>query len=67
MLFEDDLPDLIGHEVFAHDHGNWQDDYRHEVPTLHDPGDNKFVIVAEEEGQILGNVGWPAVDYAKAL
>ncbi len=58
VLFEDDLPDLIGSEVFAHDHGDWQNDYRREVPTLHDPGSDKFVIVSEEAGQILGYVGW---------
>lgn len=62
VLFEDDLPDLLGPGVFAHDHGDWQNDYRHEVPTLHDPGNDKFVIVAEEEGQILGYVGWQLDD-----
>jgi ribosomal protein S18 acetylase RimI-like enzyme len=57
-LFERHLPEAIGPEVLAHDHGDWENDYRHEVPTLHDPDDNRFVILAEEEGRILGYVGW---------
>lgn len=56
VLFEDKLPELIGPDVFTHDHGDWQGDYRREVPTLHDPDDDKFVILAEEDGQILGYV-----------
>lgn len=57
-LFEDDLPDLISPDVFAHDHADWKNDYRREVPTLHDPDRNKFVIIAEDEGHILGYLGW---------
>ena len=57
-LFEEHLPEAIGSEVLAHDHGDWENDYRHEVPTLHDPEHDRFVILAEEEGRILGYVGW---------
>lgn len=57
-LFERDLPVLIGPVVFTHDHGDWQNDYRQEVPTLHDPEQSRYVIVAEEAGRILGYVGW---------
>ncbi len=57
-LFERHLPDAIGAEVFAHDHGDWEEDYRREVPTLHQPEHDRFVVLAEEEGRILGYVGW---------
>jgi ribosomal protein S18 acetylase RimI-like enzyme len=57
-LFERHLPEAISPEVLAHDHGDWENDYRHEVPTLHDPERDRFVILAEEEGWILGYVGW---------
>ena len=57
-LFERHLPEAISPEVLAHDHGDWENDYRHEVPTLHDPEHDRFVILAEEEGRILGYVGW---------
>lgn len=57
-LFEHHLPHLLGPEVFAHDHGDWESDYRQEVPTFHDPGNDRFVTLAEERGQVLGYVAW---------
>lgn len=56
-LFEQHLPEAIGPDVLAHDHGDWENDYRREVPTLHDPEHDRFVILAEDEGRILGYVG----------
>ena len=57
-LFEHGLPEQLNPRVFKHDHGDWQGDYRREVPTLNDPDSDRFVTVAEEDGQILGYVGW---------
>ena len=60
-LFEIDLPALLDPAVFAHDHRTWADDYRREVPTLHDPEANRFIVLAEEtdgDGSPLGYVGW---------
>jgi ribosomal protein S18 acetylase RimI-like enzyme len=57
-LFERDLPELIDPEVFVHEHGDWENDYRREVPTFHDPDSDRFVTVAEEQRRILGYVGW---------
>jgi ribosomal protein S18 acetylase RimI-like enzyme len=60
-LFEADLPGLLDPAVFAHDHGTWMDDYRREVPTLHDPDADRFVVLAEDpadDGRLLGYVGW---------
>lgn len=57
-LFEHDLPGLLSPAVYAHDHGRWQDDYRQQVPTLHDPDRDRFVTLAEEDGRLLGYIGW---------
>ncbi|MBA2726032.1 MAG: GNAT family N-acetyltransferase [Actinobacteria bacterium] len=57
-LFERDLPDLIGQEVFSHDHGDWKNDYRQEVATIHNPKDGSFVTLAEDENRIVGYVCW---------
>ncbi len=57
-LFEQHLPHELAPQVFAHDHGDWEGDYRKEVPTLHDPSNDRFITLAEEEGQFLGYVGW---------
>lgn len=61
-LFEQHLPDQLSRQVFEHDHGDWEGDYRNEVPTLHDPGNDRFITLAEEEAQLLGYVGWNITD-----
>jgi ribosomal protein S18 acetylase RimI-like enzyme len=57
-LFEMDLPAVLDPRVFAHDHGQWEDGYRREVPGLHDPDADRFITVAEGDGRLLGYVGW---------
>src|SRR3954447_23078626 len=57
-LFEQHLPGLVAPAVLAHDHGDWRADYREEVPSLHDPERDRFITLAEEDGRILGYVGW---------
>jgi ribosomal protein S18 acetylase RimI-like enzyme len=57
-LFEADLPEVLDPRVFAHDHGNWKEKYREEVPALHDPDSNRFIILAEDSERPLGYVGW---------
>ena len=44
--------------MFARQHGGWRDDYRKQVPSLHDPANGKYVVVAESDGSIVGYVGW---------
>ncbi|WP_329126116.1 GNAT family N-acetyltransferase [Streptomyces sp. NBC_01465] len=56
--FEESFRPLMGEVVFGIQHGNWRDDYRREVPELHDPGQHKYVAVAESNGRITGYVGW---------
>ncbi|WIB70216.1 GNAT family N-acetyltransferase [Curtobacterium sp. MCBD17_026] len=45
-------------EVTAHDHRHWEDDYRHEVPSLLAPDEGRFITLAKEHGKPLGYVGW---------
>lgn len=57
-LFEADLPEVLDPRVFAHDHGKWKEKYREEVPALHDPESDRFIILAEDNERPLGYVGW---------
>ncbi len=49
---------LLGDEIFHHQHGRWDQDYRDEVPTLHNPLVKRFVAVAEIDGTVAGYVSW---------
>jgi ribosomal protein S18 acetylase RimI-like enzyme len=49
---------LLGDEVFHHQHGQWEQDYRTEVPTLHDPGAGRRVAVAQIGAAIAGYIAW---------
>jgi ribosomal protein S18 acetylase RimI-like enzyme len=56
---------LVGETIFAHQHGRWADDYRAQVPALHDPAAGKHVAVAETSGgAVAGYVAW-TVDPAR--
>lgn len=57
-FYEDYLHPLLGDEVFRHQHGEWQQDYRDEVPGLHDPGAGRHVAVAEIDQATAGYVAW---------
>jgi ribosomal protein S18 acetylase RimI-like enzyme len=57
-FFEDYVHPLLGDDVFQHQHGNWEQDYRDEVPTLHDPGAGCHVAVAQIGEDIAGYVAW---------
>ena|SRR3712207_4289329 len=61
-LFEEHLPRQLGPRVFAHDHGDWEGAYRTQVPTFYEPDHDRFITLAEEEGQIVGYVGWNVTD-----
>lgn len=61
-LFEHHLPAQLDPTVFTHDHGQWQDDYRQEVPALLDPDKDRFVTLAEIDGTIAGYAGWNITD-----
>lgn len=59
-LFERHLPAQLDPTVVAH--GRWADDYRREVPELVDPERDRFITLAEDDGRILGYVGWQITD-----
>ena len=49
---------LYSEAIFANRHGQWREDYREQIAGLHDPAHDKHVVVAEEDGQIVGSVAW---------
>jgi ribosomal protein S18 acetylase RimI-like enzyme len=60
-FFEQSFPAMVGLEVdlIEHQHGHWEQDYREQVPTLHDPGQGREVAVAvDDDDTILGYVAW---------
>lgn len=57
-LFEQHWPAMFNPTVFAHDHSQWEADYRHEVPDLLDPRHDRYITLAEENDKILGYTGW---------
>src|SRR5215204_3622006 len=60
-FYEQSFPKMVHYErdLIDHQHGHWEQDYRDEVPTLHNPADGRHVAVAAaEDGQILGYVAW---------
>jgi ribosomal protein S18 acetylase RimI-like enzyme len=57
-FYEDSFRPLVGELIFANQHGNWRDDYRIQVAELHDPGQQKYIAVAEADGVIAGYVAW---------
>ena len=46
VFYEQSFRSMVPPTVFDHQHGSWADDYRSEVPTLHDPEQHKHVAVA---------------------
>lgn len=57
-FYEGYVHELLGDEVFEHQHGDWEQDYRDEVPTLHDPVAGRHVIVSVADGNIVGYLSW---------
>jgi ribosomal protein S18 acetylase RimI-like enzyme len=49
---------LLGDEIFQHQHGQWEQDYRDEVPTLHNPAAGRHVAVAQTDAAIGGYISW---------
>jgi hypothetical protein len=58
-FYENHFRPLAGEAIFQHQHGRWADDYRAQVPVLHDPAAGKHVAVAEtSDDAIAGYVAW---------
>jgi ribosomal protein S18 acetylase RimI-like enzyme len=57
-LFEDHVRPAYGQELFDLHHGQWEQEYRDELPGLHDPDTRRWIAVAEVEQVIAGFVAW---------
>lgn len=57
-FYEESFRSIVGDRIFMHQHGSWKDDYRRDLPTLHDPSNHKHVLVASTAGSIVGYVAW---------
>jgi ribosomal protein S18 acetylase RimI-like enzyme len=57
-FYENYVRPLLGEDVFRHQHGQWEQDYREQVPALHDPATGRHVAVAEIDGGVVGYVAW---------
>jgi ribosomal protein S18 acetylase RimI-like enzyme len=57
-LFEGYVHPLYGDDLFRLHHGQWEQDYRDELPTLHDPAAGRWVAVAETDSALAGFVAW---------
>jgi ribosomal protein S18 acetylase RimI-like enzyme len=57
-FYEDYVQPLMGNETFRHQHGEWVQDYRDDIPTLHDPAARRFIAVGEIDGKVAGYVSW---------
>ena len=44
-FFEGYARPLLGEEVFHHQHGHWEQDYREELPALHVPDSGRYGAV----------------------
>nr|WP_221377431.1 GNAT family N-acetyltransferase [Actinoplanes polyasparticus] len=62
--YEQSFRPLVGDVVYTNQHGNWRDDYRLEVATLHQPDNHRYVAVADDAGDIAGYVAY-SVDPAR--
>ncbi|MGI8416643.1 MAG: hypothetical protein ACR2P2_10675 [Nakamurella sp.] len=61
-FYEHSFPAMMGHdrELIQHQHGNWEQDYRAQIPTLHRPAEGRHVAVAESDDRsiLLGYIAW---------
>jgi len=57
-FYEDGFRPVVGETIFQNQHGSWREDYRMQVPTLHDPASGKLVAVAEDTSSVVGYVAW---------
>lgn len=57
-FFEGYVAPRFGEELFRLHHGRWRQDYRDELPTLHDPAAGRWIAVAEIGEAIAGLIAW---------
>jgi len=57
-FYEGYVHPLLGDEVFRHQHGQWEQDYREQVPALHAPAEGRHLAVAQIDDAIAGYIAW---------
>lgn len=57
-FYEQSFRSMVTPKVFEHQHGAWADDYRRQIPTLHNPDNGKYVAVDERDHRLVGYVAW---------
>ncbi|MGC4897137.1 GNAT family N-acetyltransferase [Micromonospora sp. DT31] len=57
-FYEDSFRSIVGDAILANQHGTWREDYREMWVALHDPQNNKHVVVAEDGDTLLGFAAW---------
>ncbi|MFI1093829.1 GNAT family N-acetyltransferase [Streptomyces sp. NPDC020917] len=63
-FYEEFFRPLAGEAVFTRQHGGWREDYHALLATLHDPERDKYVAVADVDGEIAGYAGWE-IDHSR--
>ena len=59
VFYEQSFRAMVSPTVFEHQHGSWADDYRRDVPALHDPEHDKHIAIAQDDANgIVGFVAW---------
>ncbi len=57
-FYEESFRAMVPLDVWTHQHGQWPEDYRQMVPSLHRPDQMKWCTVAIDEQEIAGYVAW---------
>jgi ribosomal protein S18 acetylase RimI-like enzyme len=57
-FYEQTFRGIVGDSVMANQHGNWREDYYVKWQGLHDPDNDRYVVVAEDQDEIVGFVAW---------
>ncbi|MFC0626252.1 GNAT family N-acetyltransferase [Kribbella deserti] len=57
-FYEQSFRDVVGEAVFNNTHGSWRADYREQVASLYAPDLGRYVVVAEDDGVVVGYVAW---------
>lgn len=57
-FYERTFHSMVDPQVYEHQHGSWTEDYRRLIPTLFAPEQDRYILLAEDRGEIAGYVAW---------
>ncbi|WP_197675776.1 GNAT family N-acetyltransferase [Micromonospora auratinigra] len=57
-FYEDSFRSIVGDTIMSNQSGTWREDYREMWLGLHDPQNDKHVVVAEDGDTFLGFAAW---------